>query len=140
MMHTGEKLFTFDARDLAAMRMPLRAEPDSVHVWAFALDCPPECIELCRSWLSAAECERADRFVFARDRIRYTVAHGVLRRLLGLYCNSAPEALRFSAAVTGKPALQPVANAPPISFNLTHSHARALVGVSIGRQLGIDLE
>jgi len=63
-----------------------------------------------------------------------------LRRLLSLYCDSAPEALRFIAAVNGKPALQPVAGAAPISFNLTHSHARALVGVSTGRQLGIDLE
>jgi 4'-phosphopantetheinyl transferase len=140
MAWTAEDLFTFDAEDLVALRMPLRAERDSVRVWAFALDCPPECIELCRSWLSVAECERADRFVFARDRSRCIVAHGVLRRLLSLYCDSAPEALRFIAAVNGKPALQPVAGAPPISFNLTHSHARALVGVSTGRQLGIDLE
>ncbi|MDB6091103.1 MAG: putative 4-phosphopantetheinyl transferase HetI [Gammaproteobacteria bacterium] len=134
------ELFTFDAGELTGLRVPLRAERSSVHVWAFTLDCTPECLELCRSWLSVVECERADRFVFARDRTRYTVAHGVLRRLLGLYCDMAPESLQFVAAATGKPALQPVTNAAPISFNLTHSNERALLGVSAGLQLGIDLE
>jgi 4'-phosphopantetheinyl transferase len=141
MTRPAEELVTFDARELVSLRTPLRAERHSVHVWAFGLECSPDCIELCHGWLSAAECERADRFVFARDRDRYIVAHGVLRRLLSLYCDSAPESLRFIAAASGKPALQPVADgAPELCFNLTHSHDRALIGVSAGLELGVDLE
>ncbi|MGH8211472.1 MAG: 4'-phosphopantetheinyl transferase family protein, partial [Steroidobacteraceae bacterium] len=141
MTRTSEELFTCDARELTALRRPLRTEQNSVHVWAFELECPSECIELCRSWLSAAECDQADRLVFPQDRNRYTIAHGVLRRLLSLYCDSAPESLRFTSPASGKPALQPLNGvAPAISFNLTHSHARALIGVSASLELGIDLE
>jgi 4'-phosphopantetheinyl transferase len=141
MTRNAEELFTFDARTLTALHSPLRVHRGSVHVWAFGLECPAACLDLCRSWLSAVECERAERLVFPQDRNRYIVAHGVLRRLLSLYCDSTPESLRFIAAASGKPALQPVnGSAPAIAFNLTHSHARALIGVSAGLELGVDLE
>jgi 4'-phosphopantetheinyl transferase len=138
---TAEQLFTFDANALIALNTALRVEPDTVHVWAFTLEAPPECVEVCRSWLSDSERERADRFVFERHRVRHTVAHGVLRRLLSLYCNSTPESLQFAATRTGKPALQPGSGAAPaIAFNLTHSETRGALGVSSGLPLGIDLE
>lgn len=142
MARTVEQLFTHDAEMLTASSTPLHIEPNTVHVWAFTLEGPSECVELCRSWLSNSERERADRFVFERHRVRYSVAHGVLRRLLGLYCDTAPELLQFSADEAGKPSLQPGTRGagPAIAFNLTHSETRGALGVSSGLPLGIDLE
>jgi 4'-phosphopantetheinyl transferase len=134
-------LFTFEAEALTALRTPLRAEPNAIHVWAFTLEGSAECVELCRSWLSREERERADRFVFPHLRVHYTVAHGVLRCLLGRYSGMAPQELQFSTAAAGKPALQSgCSRVAPITFNLTHSETRGAIGVSVDRALGIDIE
>ena len=138
---------------LLALPGPLALEPDTVHVWAFELAGTNALIELCRSCLSNGERQRADRFVFERDRVHHTVAHGVLRHLLGRYCGIPPESLEFSVTAAGKPSLarlpanpaegppgNPAGVPPGIHFNLTHSGGRALLAVSQGRELGIDLE
>lgn len=122
---------------LLSRRGPLALEPDIIHVWGFILEDEPGVVEDCRALLSAQERHRADRFVFARDRSRYVVAHGVLRRLLGRYSGFAAESLDFEASATGKPVLR---NGPVLHFNLTHSENGALLGVSASRELGIDLE
>jgi 4'-phosphopantetheinyl transferase len=133
-----EQLLTVAASVLTALSTPLSVAADTVHVWAFTLEAPPECVALCRGWLSASERDRADRFVFERDRLRYTLAHGVLRRLLSLYIGTAPAELEFSATRSGKPALEN--GSPTVAFNLTHSEDRGAVAVSVDRALGIDLE
>jgi 4'-phosphopantetheinyl transferase len=138
---------------LLTLAGPLALELDTVHVWAFELDGTSALVEQCRSYLSIGERQRADRFVFERDRVHHTVAHGVLRHLLGRYCGIRPESLQFSVTAAGKPALarlpanpaegppgNPAGVPPAIHFNLTHSGGRALLGVSQGRELGIDLE
>ena len=122
---------------LLGQRDPLRLEPDTIHIWSFALEDEPEVVERCRALLSTRERHRADRFVFARDRLRYIVAHGVLRRLLERYCGLVAESMDFEASATGKPILR---NAPVLHFNLSHSENGALVGVSGSHELGIDLE
>jgi 4'-phosphopantetheinyl transferase len=149
----GEALAFADPAMLLAPLAPLKFAPDTVYVWAFELEGAPGLVDHCRSCLSSAERQRADRFVFARDRTHHTVAHGVLRHLLARYCGIAPEALQFSVTAAGKPSLvipngnapadtsgNTPRNAPVIHFNLTHSGGRALLGVSQGRELGIDLE
>jgi 4'-phosphopantetheinyl transferase len=126
---------------LLARSSHILIEPDTVHVWAFALEGATSCVEICRSYLSTAEQQRADRFIFERDRLRYIVAHGVLRKLLSRYCRLPANSLRFNATSAGKPALESDASAaPPLRFNLTHCENRALLGVSRDRELGIDLE
>jgi 4'-phosphopantetheinyl transferase len=130
-----------DPATLLAFTSSLSLEPDTLNVWAFDLEGPPALLELCRRYLSSEERQRADRFVFPRDRGHHTVAHAVVRHLLGLYCDVAPESLQFSVTAAGKPSLQsPAGSAAGIHFNLTHSGGRALLGVSHGRELGIDLE
>lgn len=62
--------------------------------------------------------------------------------MLGRYCGVAPGSLRFQATASGKPSLlwPTGAAASSLNFNLTHSDDRALLGVSDGRELGVDLE
>lgn len=131
-----------DPQKLLARQDVRSVRPDTVQVWAFVLEGPPEFVARCRSLLSPEEQHRADRFVFERDRIRHTVAHALLRHLLSCYCSSdssvSPESLRFSTTHAGKPSLQ--FPATPLQFNLTHSEDRALLAVSSGFALGVDIE
>jgi 4'-phosphopantetheinyl transferase len=137
-----EPMIALDPEVLLALPASLGLEPHTVHVWAFTLDGSAALSQACRDVLSPAERQRADRFVFAHDRVHHTIAHGVLRHLLSRYSGIAPNALRFQATASGKPSLQWPASAaaPSLQFNLTHSDNRALLGVSDGRELGIDLE
>jgi len=141
MMPSAKTLPTLDPALLLASDGPLAASPDTVHVWAFALTGTPRQVDLCRDLLSPEERHRADRFVFERDRVRYTIAHAVMRHLLGRYCGLASQSLRFKVTAAGKPSLAGSETATaPLHFNLTHSDDRALLGLSLAGEIGVDLE
>jgi 4'-phosphopantetheinyl transferase len=126
---------------ICAQRSALRVAPRSVHVWAFELKASPACLEQCRQALCSVERARAARFLQAASRDDFVVAHGVLRHLLGRYTDRAARDLKFTPGASGKPALDDPGRAGGvISFNLSHSQGRALIAVSDGREVGIDLE
>jgi 4'-phosphopantetheinyl transferase len=119
----------------------VRASHDEVHVWPFLLEGTEDAQAHCASVLSAVELERARRFHFERHRLAYVFAHGLMRHLLGAYCECNPTALAFVAGEYGKPALRAGdGTAPSVSFNLSHSHGRALLAVSQSREIGVDIE
>ena len=113
---------------------------DEVHVWRASLDEPPSQIDSFLHTLAADEQTRAERFYFQRDRERFITAHGVLRAILGLYLNRAPERLSFCYSSHGKPALAWESGGDTIRFNMSHSHGVALYAVARGREVGVDLE
>jgi len=120
---------------------PLAIGADEVHVWAFMLDESAPIVTAWRQLLSSDETLRADRFVFSRDRNRWIVAHGALRRLLGRYCGQDPRAIAFDVGPRGKPMIaRRSAPDATIAFNLAHSHDRALLAVARDREVGVDVE
>jgi 4'-phosphopantetheinyl transferase len=132
---------TIDPAQFCRPMGALRIGPKSVHVWSFSLNAVAGCREVCAQTLSRAEQARANRFVHEHNRHDFIVAHGVLRLLLARYLGMPARKLGFSLGPNGKPTLAPAAYArPAVSFNMTHSHGRALLAVSDGRELGIDLE
>lgn len=116
--------------------------PGSVHVWCADLDrAAAESWARLEPLLSAEERARAARFRFERDRRRYTVAHGVLRRLLGRYLGRDPAYLRLSALEHGKPVLETSrADDHPLHFNLSHSDELALCAFTSVGPAGVDVE
>jgi 4'-phosphopantetheinyl transferase len=108
-------------------------EPGTVVVASIHLDEPPV-----RIVLDHDERQRAHRFVFERDRRRFIAAHSAMRVTLAHYLGNAPEDVTFATAVRGKPHLKDPAR--DIRFNLTHSGERALLAVTLGREVGIDIE
>jgi 4'-phosphopantetheinyl transferase len=89
--------------------------------------------------LSVDEREKAGRFVFERDRVRYIAARGILRRLLGGYLNIDPSEIRFSYGAFGKPELTGRL-AGRLRFNLSHAGGWVACAVSGDRDVGIDIE
>ncbi len=86
--------------------------------------------------LSAEERERAAKFHFERDRVRWIGARSALRSILSQYVKMAPVDLRFTYGVHGKPALEQAA----IHFNISHSNALAMIAVTYTAPVGIDIE
>lgn len=86
--------------------------------------------------LSGEERERTASFVFDRDRERFVRAHGYLRRRLGRFVRLAPKDVPLAAQDGGKPFVEGY----DVSFNLSHSGSRAVVAMTRGSEVGIDLE
>ncbi len=103
--------------------------------------------------LSAEERRRAARFHFDADRDRYIVAHASLRDILSRYLQCEPRELKFSTNEYGKPSLNrsndfsrgfrqttEVVTTKDIEFNLSHSSDFALIAVTRGCKVGVDVE
>jgi 4'-phosphopantetheinyl transferase len=126
---------------ILALRSVPSLSPGAVHVWPLLLDASDESLRLCETHLAPEEIARANRFAFERLRRTFVFAHGQMRLLLGHYARATPASLEYVTGPAGKPALAPHQPfAPTLSFNLTHSADRALLAVSDGRLVGIDLE
>jgi 4'-phosphopantetheinyl transferase len=111
-----------------------------VHIWQARLDVDSAAIQRLSSYLSGHEKQRASRFVVAKDGVRFTVARGILRELLGGYLGQLPGDIRLETGPRGKPSVPASAGAPDLRFNLSHSHGFALYAFALERELGIDVE
>jgi len=90
--------------------------------------------------LSNDEWERADRFVFQRDRRYFVVARGILRDILSRYLDCQPREIRFHHEPDGKPEIGFPGGSPRLEFNLSHSSGLLVLAVALGRQVGVDVE
>ena len=106
---------------------------DGVHVWRAALDAPgwPGAEEL-----PAEERERAAGFRREQPARRWLAARWALRRVLERYLDRPAAAIELEVAERGKPRLRDGV----LEFNLSHSAGLALVAVTDGRAVGVDVE
>ena len=107
-----------------------------------SLDAPPWPSKDLHDLLDAGERERAARFHFALHRLRFVHGRGLLRRMLGHGTGIAPAAIRFDHGAQGKPRLadQTSVQGGGLDFNLSHSGPLALLALSDGAQIGVDIE
>lgn len=112
--------------------------PGELHLWRFSLDCDPAQSVALATLLNAEERGRGGRLLDPRKGERFVVGRGRLRTILGRYLHLPPATLQFTANPHGKPAL--MAPPFPLAFNLAHSHATALLAVTGGNAVGVDLE
>jgi 4'-phosphopantetheinyl transferase len=113
---------------------------DQVHVWRVPLNQNPTRISELRTVLSPDERARADRFHFEKDRIQFIEARAALRLLLSQYLNVHPAELTFSFGEQGKPALANGHSNNGLRFNLSRRDGLALIAITRGREIGVDLE
>lgn len=119
----------------------IHLEPNAIHLWGVTLDGSDPCLARCREWLDERERDRAARFVRAGDRERFVFAHGGLRAVLSRYLGVGPDLVGFDHGESDKPMLAKELRGPSaITFNLSHAYGRALIAVSRGQEVGIDLE
>lgn len=113
---------------------------DEIHLWQTVLDEAPAAGGILFRTLSSSEQERARRFVFEEHRRRYLATHAWLRSVLGAYLNLSPQAVPLAANAHGKPCIVAEANGAGLQFNLSHCDRRALLAVTAGREIGVDLQ
>jgi 4'-phosphopantetheinyl transferase len=108
-----------------------------ITAWWVSLDAPRLADPQGLRALSADEVERAARFVFAADAVRWRASRLALRELLGARLRVDPGALEFRASQEGRPALR---SHPSVAFSLSHCEDRALIAVGGPAAIGVDVE
>ena len=140
----GEPVMAFPPIESIAMAgwsTPIAMEDQTIHVWGFSLEGSLSFVERCRAWLSEEERGRATRFIRQQDHVRFVLAHGGLRAVLSRYLGVGSDAVAMNRNEAGKPSLVRIRkDQPTISFNMSHAHGRALIAVSKGQEIGVDLE
>jgi 4'-phosphopantetheinyl transferase len=116
-------------------------QPGGVDLWLTRLHYPPALLQIMAATLSADEAARADRFHFAHDRNRFIAARGLLRNIISCYLSCTPGEVRFAYQSNGKPQLGfRASNSEDLRFNLSHSADAAVYAISLGRDIGVDIE
>lgn len=111
-----------------------------IELYRIPLNLPDHIVERLARLLSPDERVRATRYHFAADTRRFTVARAAMRAVLGARLGLAPERVAFRYGEYGKPALAEAYAGQGLRFNLTDSGEWALLGISYGREIGVDME
>jgi 4'-phosphopantetheinyl transferase len=107
---------------------------DGVHIWRAALD---EAGWPGAERLPAAERQRAASFLREEARCRWVAARWALRRVLEKYVGEPAARIELEVDDRGKPRLR---SGGGIAFNLSHSNGLALVAVTEGCEVAVDVE
>jgi 4'-phosphopantetheinyl transferase len=113
-----------------------------VHLWvASCEDIAHELQAAYLTLLNEEERQNQQRFYFERDRLRYLVTRALVRSVLSRYAPIAPGEWRFETNSYGRPHIaRALTAASDIRFNLSHTHSLIVLGVTLGRELGVDVE
>src|SRR5436190_145117 len=105
--------------------------------------------EASRPWLTACfqvlvfvvrrTAARDSSFRFTADRERFCKSRLLVRCVLGRYLDLDPKAVVFVQGLNGKPLIDDLRGSG-IQFNLTHCQSVALIAVTVGQSIGIDVE
>ena len=121
-------------QDSCLQRVPHQFSAD-VQVWWVDLDAYAATVTL--DGLSAQEHARAASMAFGQDARRFLASRHALRHVLANALDRLPEGLVIEPDDFGKPHLLQ-GSAP--HFNLSHSGYQGLIGVSLDRPIGVDIE
>ena len=94
-----------------------------------------------QSLLSTDEHKRMARLVFDRDRRAFVITRALVRTMLSRYAAVAPADWRFVENVHGRPEIvDRPAGTPDLRFNISHTDGLIACAVTIGREVGVDVE
>jgi len=109
----------------------------SIHIWSFPTRAPPPVVASFEQVLVPEERDRAFRFRFHHLCASFVIARGALRYLLGRYLDCDPAKVSLVYGLKGKPAVE---SRSSLQFNMTHSGDLAVIALTVGREIGVDLE
>jgi len=74
------------------------------------------------------------------SRRLFQESHSLVRRALSRYSNIPPGKWRYVKNAHGKPRIDPKLGSVPLSFSLSHTKGLAVVAVTAGADVGVDVE
>lgn len=127
-----------NAARLAAPQPRPDPAPD-VRAWTCELLRDPSDAAELATLLAPRERERMNRYGRDDLRHRYAVGRATLRVVLGGCLGVLPQEVEIVAGRRGRPELA-ARHASDLDFNVSHTRGTAVIGVTRGRRLGVDIE
>jgi 4'-phosphopantetheinyl transferase len=94
-----------------------------------------------KALMSKDEHERMARLVFDRDRRAFLITRALVRTMLSRYAAVTPTDWRFIENVHGRPEIvDRPSGTPDLRFNISHTDGLIACAVTIGREVGVDVE
>ena len=109
---------------------------NTVDLWSIYLPDVQSELAHARMTLHQHEIVRAEKFIKPADRDHSILCRGLLRKILANYLRITPKSLCFEHNENGKPFLKE----SPLFFNVSHSHHRLLIAVTMEGEIGVDIE
>lgn len=91
----------------------------------------------CLPFLSEEEITRAENYLLPFDKLRFIVSRAILKRLLSDFSGMNELEIQLEYGKNGKPSLR---NNSDLQFNVSHSDQVFVIGFSLGKEIGIDVE
>ncbi|CAG6398373.1 4'-phosphopantetheinyl transferase superfamily protein [Streptomyces cocklensis] len=111
---------------------------DEVQVWLVPDERSDRVLAHLLGVLDAGERQRAAAYRSADDRRRFVVAHGAVRHIVAGRTGAAAAEIRFVRGPHGKPEVADPGSC--VQVNLSHSGDVAMVAVTAGRRVGVDVQ
>jgi 4'-phosphopantetheinyl transferase len=111
-----------------------------IHVWCASLGPAGGSRLTVSCHLRGNEMARAGRYPYAKDRVHFVAARGILRDLLSRYLGVHPRAVTLTEGEWGKPRLSGAHRGWPLAFNLSRSGDLGLFAFCSAGEVGIDIE
>jgi 4'-phosphopantetheinyl transferase len=111
-----------------------------VHIWIVDLRVAHHTLNQLCLLLSEEELQRRRKYHSACVRNRALVSRASLRCILSKYTGLCSNDIEFFYSASGKPGLNPHQSDLGLQFNVAHSEDLALIAVTIGSVVGVDLE
>ncbi|MCK5683598.1 4'-phosphopantetheinyl transferase superfamily protein [bacterium] len=117
---------------------PLNA--DETYIFFISVTEKEKDIDTFLTSMSHGEKERARKYRFKKDKNRYIVARGMLRRILGGFLCVSASNISFTYNHYGRPLLDPKIYNTSLKFNLSYSDDGIIIGITFNRKIGVDIE
>lgn len=94
-----------------------------------------------KALMTPDEHDRMARFVFEKDRRSFLLTRALVRTTLSRYAPVDPSAWRFTTNAHGRPEIVDRPDGvPDLRFNISHTNGLIACAVTIGREVGVDVE
>ena len=119
--------------------LALASPIEGVDVWTCELARAADDVAALATILSDGERARAARFGRPDLRDRYVVGRATLRVILAAQIGVAPAEVAIARGRRGRPQVDHD-HARDLDFNVSHTQGTALIGVTRGQRIGVDIE
>ena len=92
------------------------------------------------SQLPPEEYEEASHYRRLQDRLAFATGRVLVRNMLSFYTGKPKLSWRFTRNNYGKPAIEGSHGIPDLRFNISHTAGAVVAAVSLGREVGVDIE
>jgi 4'-phosphopantetheinyl transferase len=115
----------------------LEISSNAIDIWRVPLNPTARQTDQFFDCLSKREQKRAQQFRFPDKRIQFVTTRARLRQCLALAIDTQETEIQIETGASGKPVL---CGATDIQFNVSHTHGLALIAITRGQSIGIDVE